>query len=789
MIKNYFKIAWRNIKRHKGFSLINAGGLSLGMASCLLLLLYVSYHLNFDKQFSNLDRIYIVENNQPGDGKIYTFSATPAPMADAIKTQVPGVESVSRLCSYTAGGLITYANNGFKKDGVFVDNTFFSIFNLKFLQGDAAHALTQPNSIVISRELATTLFGKEDPIKKVIKRNDKTALTVTGVIENSAPNTTFKFDYLLPWAVFENEISWAKTSGWGSNFCRTFVKLKDPGNFAQADRVVRKLIANHNQGDKASAMLFPYGQIHLHSKFENGKSIGGMIDQIHLFEILALCILLIACVNFMNLSTARSEERAKEVGIRKAIGSGRKMLIWQFISESVLLCVFSMLAAVIILLAVIPSFNTLLNIKLSFPYQQWYFWVGLLLLAAVTGLVSGSYPAFYLSSFNPVKVLKGTFKAGASGLPVRKVLVVVQFVFAVFLIASTICIYRQIKYVQDKGIGYDKGNLVQIKAEGNLGSKSEVLINQLKAAGVITHATTLLQDITTNGNNTWDVDWPGKQQDQRILFDTFYAGFDFTHTTGVKLLAGREFSQGYPVDTAGKTVMINETAAKLMNLKNPVGSIIKLGSQPITVIGVYKDFVWGSPYQKTAPMYTLCSGNSASMIAMRLNANNSISHNVEEIEKQMKDFNPAYPPSVSFVDGDFEKKFQNEKLLGILANLFGGLAIVISCLGLFGLAAYAAEQRTKEIGVRKVLGASVGNLVAMLSKDFMKLVTIAIVIAVPLSIYALNKWLQNYEYRITLSWWILALAGVITILIALITVSYQAIKAALSNPVKSLRSE
>lgn len=789
MIKNYIKIAWRNIKRHKGFSFINAGGLSLGMASCLLLLLYVSYHLNFDKQFDNLDRIYIVENNQPGDGKVYTFASTPAPMTSSVKAQAPGVEAVSRLCSYTASGLISYNNNGFKKAGVFVDATYFSIFNYKFLEGDAAKALAQPNSIVITQELATALFGKEGALNKIIKRNDKTPLTVTGVVENPAPNTSFQFDYLLPWAVFENEVSWAKTSGWNSNFCRTFVKLKDVKYFSQADGVVRKLIANNNNGDKASAMLFPYGDIHLHSTFENGRSVGGMISQMHIFEILAFCILLIACVNFMNLSTARSEERAREVGIRKAIGSGRKMLIWQFISESVLLCVFSMIVAVIILAAVIPAFNNLLNIKLSLPYRQWYFWAGLLSLAFITGLVSGSYPAFYLSSFKPIKVLKGSFKAGANGLPVRKVLVVVQFVFAVFLITATICIYRQIKFIQNKSIGYDKNNLVQIKAEGNLANKSQLLITQLKSEGIITHATTLQQDITTNGNNTWDLEWPGKQPNERILFDAFFVGYDLVHTAGLTLVAGREFSPEYSADTAGTTMMINETAAKLMNLKNPVGSIIKYGNRPVTIVGVYKDFVWGSPYQKTAPMFSQCIGGNASMIAMRLNSDNSISHNIEAIEKEMKAINPAYPPSVKFVDADFEAKFQNEKLLGTLANLFGGLAIVISCLGLFGLAAYAAEQRTKEIGVRKVLGASVSGLVALLSKDFMKLVGIAIAIAVPLSIWSLNKWLQNYEYHIGISWWILALAGLITIMIALITVSFQAVKAALSNPVKSLRSE
>lgn len=790
MIKNYIKIAWRNIKRHKGFSLLNAGGLSLGMASCLLLMLFIGYHLNYDRQYADINRIYLVENNQPGDGKIRTFAATPAPMADAIRTQAPGVEAISRLSAYTADGLVTYNNNnGFKKNGVFVDNAFFSIFGLKFIEGNAAQALTQPNAIVITKDLATTLFGHQSAINKIIKRNDKTALTVTGVIENPAPNTSLKFDYLLPWAIFENEQSFVKAAGWGNNFCRTYVKLKSPSYFNQANRVIHTLIAKNNNGDKSVPFLFPYGQVHLYGTFENGRSIGGFIDKIHLFEVLALCILLIACVNFMNLSTARSEERAKEVGIRKAIGSGRKMLVWQFISESVMLCLFSMLAAVVILIAVIPSFNTLLSIQLSFPYNDVDFWVVLLLMAVITGLIAGSYPAFYLSSFSPIKVLKGTFKAGAGGLPVRKILVVTQFVFAVFLIVSTICIYRQIKFVQDKGTGYDKDNLVQIKAEGNLATKAEVLIEQLKRDGVITNATTLQQDITTNGNSSWSISWPGEQANQRVLFDTFYAGYDFTHTAGIQLVAGREFSKAYPVDTAGKTIMINETAAKVMNLKNPVGTIIKYGTQPATVIGVYKDFVWGSPFEKVAPMYTLCNIINTRFIALRLNNNNSLTHNIEQIEKQLKIINPAYPPIIKFVNADYENKFQAEKLLGMLANLFGGLAIVISCLGLFGLAAYAAEQRTKEIGVRKVLGASVGNLVTMLSKDFIKLVTIAIIIAVPISMYALNKWLQNYEYHIDLSWWMLAAAGSITVIIALLTVSYQAIRAALANPVKSLRSE
>jgi hypothetical protein len=382
------------------------------------------------------------------------------------------------------------------------------------------------------------------------------------------------------------------------------------------------------------------------------------------------------------------------------------------------------------------------------------------------------------------------FKGGGSALPIRKILVVVQFAFAVFLITATICIYRQIHFIQSKSNGYDKSGLVEIPVEGILGKKSDVFISELKNNGAITSATGVSQSITQNGNNTWGISWQGKEPTQKVLFDIFGTGYEFAETTGVKLLAGRDFSIQYPVDTTGKTLMINETAAKLMNLKHPVGSEIKWGDHPYTVIGLYKDFIWGSPYQKTPPMVTpFFSGPGSAALMLRLNPAKSIATCIDLINKTLKEINPAYPPTIHFVDSDFEKKFESEKLQAMLANLFGGLAIIISCLGLFGLVAYAAEQRTKEIGVRKVLGASVANLAGLLSKDFLILVSIAIVFTVPVSIILLNKWLNNYEYHVALSWWIMALAGIITIAIALLTVSYQAIKAALANPVKSLRSE
>ena len=789
MIKNYLKSAWRNIRKHTGFSLINAGGLTLGIASCLLLMLYVSYHLEYDHQFKNLDNIYVVENNQAGDGKIYTFSATPGVLAPVVKSETPGVVQAIRVEGWMGGSLLSCQNKSFKEGSLYADQGFFSVFSYHFLEGNPATALTQPNSIVLTKDLALKLFGDADPLNKLVLRNNKSSVMVTGVIDNVPPNETNQFTNVLPYSVCENENTWMKSSDWGNNFTETVVELKDPSALKNANNVFKTIVGKHSKGNENQLFLYPYSRQHLYGNFENGKAAGGLIEQIHIFEILALCILLIACVNFMNLSTARSGERAKEVGIRKAIGSGKSSLIIQFITESLVLSFISIIVAAAILFLCVPFFNNLLQIKMELPVGDWHAWLILISLAIFTGLISGSYPAFYLSSFKPVKVLKGVFKGGSSALPIRKVLVVAQFTIAIFLITATICIYRQMRYAEDRPIGYNKDNLVEINIEGDLATKYDAFVDELKNTGAITSATRLSMNITANGNNTWGVDWPGKSPNQKVLVDIFNVGYDFTETTGVKLIAGREFSAAYPVDTSYKTVMINEASAKLMNLKNPVGSIIKWGEQPMTVIGVYKDFLRGSPYVKVSPAISIFDGPGASNIDLRLNPARSLSASIDLINKSLKKFNPAYPPNINFPDKNFEQKFQNERVLAMLANIFGGLAIIISCLGLFGLAAYAAEQRTKEIGVRKVLGATVGNLVALISKDFIYLVLISIVFGIPISIYFMNQWLQKYEYRIELSWWIMASAGLLTIAIALLTVSYQAIKAAVANPVRSLRSE
>lgn len=791
MFASFLRLAWRNIRKHPGFSLINAGGLTLGLASCMLLLLYVSYHRSYNKQFANLENIYLVENNQPGEDKLFTFPATPRLAAAGIKQEVPGVAEAVRVISYTADGLVSYNNDHYKKTGMFADPGFFTIFPHRFIQGNPKTALAQSNSVVITTKLAAILFGKEDPMNKLITRNHKIPLIVTGVVEPMPSNNNFQFDLLMPYTVFEENNGWSKGgTGWGSNFARTYVLLKDPSAYDKANALVKTMISRHDKENKNVLWLYPFSQLHLNANFENGKPAGGLIDQIHLFEILAAVILLIACVNFMNLSTARSEKRAREVGIRKAIGSGRGSLIQQFITESMVLSFMATVLALCLVVFCLPFFNQLLGLQLTLPFNEVNVWIVVIALALITGLIAGSYPALYLSSFQPIKVLKGLFRGNGSALSVRKGLVIVQFAFAVFLITATICIFRQIRFVQDRPTGYQPAGLVEIKVEGELGNKADLFMEQLKNNGSISHGSGISTTINNNGNNTWGIEWSGKQSDQKVLFDIFGAGFDFTKTAGLQLVAGREFSPEFPADTAGSTVMINESAAAIMNLKEPVGTVIKWGGNPQTIIGVFKDFVLGSPYHKTQPMITpFIRGNGAYALTLRLNPAKSVSQCMEGINAALKSINPSYPPEIQFVDSNFANKFANERLLATLANLFGALAIIISSLGLFGLAAYAAEQRVKEIGVRKVLGASVLNITSLLSKDFIRLVAIAIVIAVPVSVWVLSNWLRNYEFHIALSWWFFAAAGIITILIATLTVSYQAIKAAMANPIRSLRSE
>lgn len=789
MFRLNLKIALRNLWKNKGFSLINIGGLAIGLASCMVLLLYVAYEWSYDKQFTNSDKTYVVYQNAPANGKIFSWAWTPNAMAEEVAAKIPGVKYASHS-TYPNGKLISAGEKKINSRVVFADPSFVKILDYKFIKGNPNQVLKGVNTIILTKSFSQKLFGNEDPINKMVKLENQDVLKVEAIIEDVTPNNSIVFECIMPWALFEKRESWAKGKNWGNNMCLTIVQLKNNSFFTSANADMKGIYKRNQKDNTAEALLHPLTKWHLYDDFQNGKSVGGKIEQLKIFLLLAFCILLIACVNFMNLSTARSERRSKEVGIRKAIGSTRKSLIGQFLLESVFITFISTVLAFILIEVSLPYFNNLLNIELKIDYNSMGFWATLLGLMIFTGFIAGSYPALYLSSFEPIKVLKGLKIKTDSSVSIRKVLVVTQFVFAACLIVCTSVIYQQLNYVKNKPIGYDKSNLIQIAVQGKMGddSKLDLLKTQLLKSGAASDVTFFSKDITENGNNTTDISWDGKNRGESVLFNNRGIGSDFIKTIGTELISGREFLATSKNDSG--SVMLNEAAVKMMGLKNPVGAIITWGDIKLTNVGVIKDFVVESAYQKVAPMIFYPSyRDGSSVIIVRLNPNQNISSSLVTIDDLVKQIEPDYPVNRKFVDESFEVKFQNEKLLGTLSNWFGGFAIFISCLGLLGLALFMAEQRKKEISIRKVLGASTANILTLLNKDFIKLVAIANVIAFPLAYIIINKWLSAYEYRISISALPFIIAIGLSVLIAVLTVSVQSLKVAKANPVDALKYE
>lgn len=787
MFKLNLKIALRNLWKNKGYTLINVGGLAIGLASCMLLLLYVAYEWGYDRQFTDYENTYVVYNNQAANGRIYSFDATPGKLADEVKAKIPGVKRVSRMF-YSQEQLISRGQNSFKKLCTYADPALLEIFDYKVLKGNPATFLKSPQSVILTETLAKSLFGDEDPINKPLKLDDTEELRVEGVIADLPKNSTNQFEYLMSWPLFEKLNPWSVHSSWGGNFCHTFIQLENNSFFEKANSQLHGLIKANNKDANGEPFMHPLSKYHLYNNFEGGKTIGGRIDQLQIFVVLAFCILLVACVNFMNLSTARSEKRAKEVGVRKAIGSSRGHLVNQFMMESVLLALISMLVAFMLIEMALPYFNGLLGIELGIDYTEWRFWATLLGLTLLTGLIAGSYPAFYLSSFDPIRVLKGFTMNGSSSLSVRKFLVVFQFMFATCLIICTTVIYQQLNYIKNKPIGYNRNNLVEIPATGTLqqGAKYHLLKSQLLKSGAVSSVANLSMSITGYGNNGYGVSWPGKDEKASVLVNFRYTGPDFVKTTGMELVAGRDFRDG---QADSSSVLINEALARTMGMKNPVGSRIKWDGTPVTIVGVIRDYVLESPYEPPSPVifgYTSGAGNT---ILLRLAPDRNLTESLQVIDQATKAINPAYPVDRHFVDDSFDQKFNNEKLLGTLANWFGGFAIFISCLGLLGLALYMAEQRKKEISIRKVLGANSGNILVLLNKDFIKLVLIANLVAFPLGYVIINRWLSNYGFRVSLTFLPFGVALLLSLLIAILTVSLQSFKVAKANPIDALKYE
>ncbi|RQO75040.1 cell division protein FtsX [Pedobacter sp. KBW06] len=791
MFRQHLKIALRNLWKNKGYTLINVGGVAIGLASCMLLLLYVAHEWSYNRQFSNYDKTYVVYNNTKTPNEVLSWPWTPSVMAKEVGQQISGVSRAS--CSTNpAPLLIANGQRGFKKQAVFADQDFLKILDYKFIKGNPEKALAAVNGIILTESTAKSLFGDEDPINKTLKLENSQLLKVEAVIADIPETNTIRFDYLMPWAAYEKQYPWSKDAGWGSHYALTLVQLEDNRFFDQVSKEIKGIFKRHEKGTLAEAMIHPFSKWHLYSRFENGKSVGGKIDQVKIFVGIAFCILLIACVNFMNLSTARSQKRAKEVGVRKAIGSSRKSLISQFLVESVLFSFLGMLLAFVLMEISLPYFNGLLHIELVINYSNWEFWLVLFALTLFTGFVAGSYPAFYLSSFEPVKVLKSLSIGGNSSVSIRKVLVVFQFVFAVCLMICTIVVYQQLNYIKDKSIGYEKAGLIEIPLQGTLGKglggkeNLDVLKDELIKSGAVNSVSFFSSSMNWDGHRTFDMNWPGKSKKELVYFNYRCAGYDFVKTIGSKMISGREFSARYKDST---NVIVNESAVRVMGLKDPIGTVISMGQDQVKIIGVIKDFVVGSPYQQAAPMVIYDWNVNFNFALVRLNPAMNVSSSVQRIDEVMKRLNPDFPMERSFVDEDFKLKFQNEQLLGTLANWFGGFAIFISCLGLLGLTLYMAEQRKKEISIRKVLGASAIDVLSLLNKDFMKLVGIANLIGFPLAYVIMTKWLSAYEFRVGISILPFAMALGLSLIIAILTLSVQSAKVLKSNPVDGLKYE
>lgn len=786
MLKNYLKIAWRNLLKNKTFSLINILGLALGMACSLLIMLWVQDEIKMDRFHENDARLYSVMENQLYSGTINTFAATPGILAEHIVKDIPEIEKASQVL-WEMTPVFRVGNNFDNEKGRYVQGDFLSMFSFELKEGNAATALKRPDGVVISQKLADKYFKGQDAMGKAIRIDNKDDVVVTGILQEVSPFSSMKFDFLMSYDRWLKNNKWANE--WGNNGPRCAVLLSKNADINKVNAKIKGYIKTKNKDSNVDLFLINYGQSYLYSKWEAGKQNGGRIEYVRLFTIVAVFILIIACINFMNLATARSVKRAKEVGLRKVVGAYKSSLVGQFMGESLLITLLSLVVAIAIVVLLLPFFNALTEKQLYLDFLDPSMLLLLLALTIITGLIAGSYPAFFMSSLNPVTILKGALKFKPTATYFRQGLVVFQFGLSILLILSMIVVYRQIEFIQNKNLGFGRENLLYLpdienSMNKNFASFKQVLENEPGVKAVACSQAGPLD----YGSSTMGVNWPGKDTTQQLLFNVNPVGYDFVKTMDIKLLDGRDFSPAYGTDTSN--YLVNEAAAKKIGYKDPVGKELTMWGKKGKIIGLMKDFHIGSLHVAIEPLIVGLQPKTETWgVAMVRTEAGKTKQAIANIEKVFRQYNPGVPFKYYFADEEFGKLYKAEHVVSKLSNYFAFLAIFISCLGLFGLAAFTAEQRTKEIGVRKVLGASVTNLVGMLSADFLKLVTIAAVIAFPIAWYFLSGWLEKYAYRIEIEWWYFLVAGVAALLIALFTVSFQAIKAALMNPVKSLKSE
>jgi putative ABC transport system permease protein len=794
MFQNYIKTALRNLYKNKIHSFINITGLSVGMAVAMLIGLWIWDELSYNKYHGNYDHIAQVMQQRTVNGIVRTGQAIPLPLEAEMRKSYGSDCKHIVMTSFTEPHILSTGDKQITYPGNFIGAEGPDMLTLNMLRG-SRNGLQGPSSILISQSVAKALFGDDDPMGKFIKLDNKATFSVSGVYEDLPRNTTFSnLAFMAPWDFFAASANWIGRSptDWGDNSLLMYVQVADHTDMHRLSEKIKNVVLTNTSPNEAKfkpeLFLHPMSKWHLFATFENGVNTGGAIQYVWLFGIIGLFVLLLACINFMNLSTARSEKRAKEVGVRKAVGSLRGQLISQFYCESLLMAALAFGFSLLLVWYALPFFNEVANKKMTLLLNNPLFWAMSTGFTLFTALMAGSYPALYLSAFKPVKVLKGTFKAGALAALPRKVLVVLQFTISTVLIIGTIIVFKQIRFAKDRPVGYSRDGLVYIEtATDDLHNHFDAVRTDLLKSGAVTEVAESSSPATGINNTRSDLDWKGKDPGMTTDFGNISVTPEYGKTVGWQFVDGRDFSRQFLTDSSA--VVLNEAAVKYMALTHPVGETIKIGKKQFSVIGVVKDMVMGSPYQPAKQTIFRLTNRNPGYINIKINPAVSAHTAIAAIAAVSKTYAPAVPFSYKFADEQYARKFNNEERIGTLASVFAVLAVFISCLGLFGMATFMAEQRIKEIGVRKVLGASVFNLWGRLSKDFVALVVISLIIAIPIAWYCMHNWLQQFEYRSNIPWWVFAAAGVGALLITVLTISYQTIKAALTNPVKSLRSE
>jgi ABC-type antimicrobial peptide transport system permease subunit len=793
MFRNYFKTSWRNIIKEKGYSGFNILGLAVGMAVALIIGLWVQYQLSYDRFLPDFGQAYRTMVRSKSNGVAYAGEATCLPLADAIKRDVPEVKYVAQadfggLHSLMTGDKKLYSN------GLFAGEDFLKIFRYPLLQGNAKDVLKQPASIILTKSAAIALFGHTDPMNRIVRLDNLHDVKVSGVLADLPANSSLTFDYIIPFSYYIQTQYWIQQNlgNWNLDPIQTFIALQPNVSKDQGEAALRPIYKRYDhdgyQAEKMEAFIHPLKDWHLYSDFKNGVVSGGFIDYVRMFSIIGLLVLVIACINFTNVSIARSERRAREVGVRKAIGSLKRHIIIQFLMESVLITLIAFVLALMLVSVALPAFNALTASVIAVPWTSAPFWGVMLSYVLLTGLLAGSRPAFYLSSFRPVTVLKGVMQTGRAATLPRKILVVLQFTCSVALIISTVIVYQQIQYARNRPTGFEADRLIMTDASSDLDHNYAALKNDVIHTGLVTGVTKATTPATDLYSWTGVDDWQGKYANETLGVATVGITDDYFKTLGMRLTKGRDFERGMAVDTSD--VVLNEAAVQRMRFKDPLNQVIFWNDhRKIRVIGVVRNALMRSPFSAAEPTFFVYNPSWSSSVMYRLAPGADAGTAIATFAPIFSKYNPAYPYSYHFADERYAAKFNQEVLIGKLSGIFAMLAIFISCLGLFGLAAYVAQQRTKEIGIRKVLGASVTQLWVLLSREFIILVVLSCMIAAPIAFYFMHGWLQTYDYRIRIGPGVFVASGAAAIVVTLITVSLQAIKAALMNPVESLRSE